>query len=157
MLWRINQGSWNATGSYLCPRSSGSSVKKVAKKREEKLFPPPLSPLLDEPVHRRHNSDNGSFSQETNITNTSQTSSSSSSVSKHRKNENKSSSNPKGICVSNRPQLLEVNKIKLTWLCSVWRFFLQYLFLNAYVAPLKSSEEWIFAELGKSNSCKFHF
>ncbi|NXV99473.1 AFF3 protein, partial [Fregetta grallaria] len=78
--------------------SSGSSVKKVAKKREEKLFPPPLSPLLDEPVHRRHSSDNSSFSQETNITNTSQTSSSSSSVSKHRKNENKSSSNPKGIC-----------------------------------------------------------
>ncbi|XP_057280085.1 AF4/FMR2 family member 2 isoform X5 [Pezoporus wallicus] len=77
--------------------SSGNSVKKVAKKREEKLFPPPLSPLLDEPVHRRHSSDNSSFSQETNITNTSQTSSSSSSVSKHRKNENKSS-NPKGIC-----------------------------------------------------------
>uniref|UniRef100_A0A8D0FAX4 AF4/FMR2 C-terminal homology domain-containing protein n=1 Tax=Strix occidentalis caurina TaxID=311401 RepID=A0A8D0FAX4_STROC len=91
---------------YLCPRSSGSSVKKVTKKREEKLFPPPLSPLLDEPVHRRHSSDNSSFSQETNITNTSQTSSSSSSVSKHRKNENKSSSNPKGICVSNRPQLI---------------------------------------------------
>ncbi|XP_061212764.1 AF4/FMR2 family member 2 isoform X6 [Neopsephotus bourkii] len=77
---------------------SGNSVKKVAKKREEKLFPPPLSPLLDESVHRRHSSDNSSFSQETNITNTSQTSSSSSSVSKHRKNENKSSSNPKGIC-----------------------------------------------------------
>uniref|UniRef100_A0A8C3BCX2 AF4/FMR2 C-terminal homology domain-containing protein n=1 Tax=Cairina moschata TaxID=8855 RepID=A0A8C3BCX2_CAIMO len=82
------------------------TMKKVAKKREEKLFPPPLSPLLDEPVHRRHSSDNSSFSQETNITNTSQTSSSSSSVSKHRKNENKSSSNPKGVCVSNRPQLL---------------------------------------------------
>ncbi|XP_040428781.1 AF4/FMR2 family member 2 isoform X2 [Cygnus olor] len=78
--------------------NSNSSVKKVAKKREEKLFPPPLSPLLDEPVHRRHSSDNSSFSQETNITNTSQTSSSSSSVSKHRKNENKSSSNPKGVC-----------------------------------------------------------
>ncbi|KFZ63909.1 AF4/FMR2 family member 2, partial [Podiceps cristatus] len=78
---------------------SGSSVKKVTKKREEKLFPPPLSPLLDEPVHRRHSSDNSSFGQETNISNTSQTSSSSSSVSKHRKNENKSSSNPKGICV----------------------------------------------------------
>ncbi|NXC67796.1 AFF2 protein, partial [Anhinga anhinga] len=79
--------------------SSSNSVKKVTKKREEKLFPPPLSPLLDEPVHRRHSSDNSSFSQETNITNTSQTSSSSSSVSKHRKNENKSSSNSKGICV----------------------------------------------------------
>ncbi|NXW89843.1 AFF3 protein, partial [Alopecoenas beccarii] len=78
--------------------SSSSSVKKVAKKREEKLFPPPLSPLLDEHVHQRHSSDTSSFSQETNITNTSQTSSSSSSVSKHRKNENKPSSNPKGIC-----------------------------------------------------------
>uniref|UniRef100_A0A8C0EDI7 AF4/FMR2 C-terminal homology domain-containing protein n=1 Tax=Bubo bubo TaxID=30461 RepID=A0A8C0EDI7_BUBBB len=83
----------------LTSTKDGSSVKKVTKKREEKLFPPPLSPLLDEPVHRRHSSDNSSFSQETNITNTSQTSSSSSSVSKHRKNENKSSSNPKGICV----------------------------------------------------------
>ncbi|XP_052529619.1 AF4/FMR2 family member 2 isoform X2 [Tympanuchus pallidicinctus] len=78
--------------------SSSNSVKKMAKKREEKLFPPPLSPLLDEPVHRRHSTDNSSFSQETNVTNTPQTSSSSSSVSKHRKNENKSSSNPKGIC-----------------------------------------------------------
>ncbi|KFP43257.1 AF4/FMR2 family member 2, partial [Chlamydotis macqueenii] len=83
----------------LTSTKDSSSVKKVAKKREEKLFPPPLSPLLDEPVHRRHSSDNSSFSQETNITNTSQPSSSSSSVSKHRKNENKSSSNPKGICV----------------------------------------------------------
>uniref|UniRef100_G1N852 AF4/FMR2 C-terminal homology domain-containing protein n=1 Tax=Meleagris gallopavo TaxID=9103 RepID=G1N852_MELGA len=82
--------------------SSSNSVKKMAKKREDKLFPPPLSPLLDEPVHRRHSSDNSSFSQETNITNTPQTSSSSSSVSKHRKNENKSSSNPKGICVKRR-------------------------------------------------------
>ncbi|NXU45101.1 AFF3 protein, partial [Drymodes brunneopygia] len=78
--------------------SSSSSVKKVTKKREEKLFPPPLSPLLDEPVHRRHSGDNSSFSQEPSVSNTSQTSSSSSSVSKHRKNENKSSSNPKGIC-----------------------------------------------------------
>ncbi|XP_008939131.1 PREDICTED: AF4/FMR2 family member 2, partial [Merops nubicus] len=63
----------------LTSTKDSSSVKKVAKKREEKLFPPPLSPLLDEPVHRRHSSDNSSFSQETNITNTSQTSSSSSS------------------------------------------------------------------------------
>ncbi|NXK61002.1 AFF2 protein, partial [Sylvietta virens] len=80
--------------------SSSSSVKKVTKKREEKLFPPPLSPLLDDPVHRRHSSDSSSFSQEPTVTNSSQTSSSSSSSSapKHRKNENKSSSNPKGIC-----------------------------------------------------------
>ncbi|XP_016153744.1 PREDICTED: AF4/FMR2 family member 2 isoform X2 [Ficedula albicollis] len=78
--------------------SSSSSVKKATKKREEKLFPPPLSPLLDDPVHRRHSSDSSSFSQEPTVTNSSQTSSSSSSVSKHRKNENKSSSNPKAIC-----------------------------------------------------------
>ncbi|NXO40573.1 AFF2 protein, partial [Locustella ochotensis] len=78
--------------------SGSSSVKKVTKKREEKLFPPPLSPLLDDPVHRRHSSDNSSFSQEPAVTNASQTSSSSSSLSKHRKNENKSASNPKGIC-----------------------------------------------------------
>lgn len=90
----------------LCPRSSSSSVKKVTKKREEKLFPPPLSPLLDDAVHRRHSSDSSSFSQEPTVTNTSQTSSSSSSASKHRKNENKSSSNPKGICVSSQPQLV---------------------------------------------------
>ncbi|NXB53338.1 AFF2 protein, partial [Leucopsar rothschildi] len=77
---------------------SSSSVKKATKKREEKLFPPPLSPLLDDPVHRRHSSDNSSFSQEPTVTSTSQTSSSSFSVSKHRKNENKSSSNPKAIC-----------------------------------------------------------
>uniref|UniRef100_A0A674KHV3 AF4/FMR2 C-terminal homology domain-containing protein n=1 Tax=Terrapene triunguis TaxID=2587831 RepID=A0A674KHV3_9SAUR len=67
---------------------------------KEKLFPPPLSPLLDEPAHRRHSSDNSSFSQENSVTNSLQTGSSSSS-SKFGKNENKSSSNPKGICVSN--------------------------------------------------------
>uniref|UniRef100_A0A8C5X5X1 AF4/FMR2 family member 2 n=1 Tax=Malurus cyaneus samueli TaxID=2593467 RepID=A0A8C5X5X1_9PASS len=106
VLWRINQYSCSVTVFSRCPRSSSSSVKKVTKKREEKLFPPPLSPLLDEPVHRRHSSDNSSFSQEPSVTNTSQTSSSSSSVSKHRKNENKSSSNPKGICVSTQPQLV---------------------------------------------------
>ncbi|KFP06587.1 AF4/FMR2 family member 2, partial [Calypte anna] len=83
----------------LTSTKDSSSVKKVVKKREEKLFPPPLSPLLDEPLHRRHSGDNSSFSQETNIPNPPQTSSSSSSASKHRKNENKSSSNPKGICV----------------------------------------------------------
>lgn len=87
----------------------------MAKKREEKLFPPPLSPLLDEPVHRRHSTDNSSFSQETNVTNTPQTSSSSSSVSKHRKNENKSSSNPKGICVSNKTSVAGNGQDKTTF------------------------------------------
>ncbi|CAM4614847.1 unnamed protein product [Lepidochelys olivacea] len=81
----------------LTSTKDGSSVKKVTKKREEKSFPPPLSPLLDEPAHRRHSSDNSSFSQENSITNSLQTGSSSSS-SKFGKNENKSSSNPKGIC-----------------------------------------------------------
>lgn len=74
---------------------SNNSVKKVTKKREEKLLPPPLSPLLDETAPRRN--DSGSFSQENNLANPLQASS----CSKHRKNENKASSNPKGICVSN--------------------------------------------------------
>ncbi|XP_016282184.1 AF4/FMR2 family member 2 isoform X2 [Monodelphis domestica] len=40
-------------------------AKKVAKKRDDKLFPPPLSPLSDEPLHRRISSDSkSSFSQE---------------------------------------------------------------------------------------------
>ncbi|XP_015263861.1 PREDICTED: AF4/FMR2 family member 2 [Gekko japonicus] len=68
-----------------------NSVKKVTKKREEKLLPPPLSPLLDETAPRR--SDSGSFSQENNLANPLQANS----CPKHRKNENKSSSNPKGI------------------------------------------------------------
>ncbi|XP_053129885.1 AF4/FMR2 family member 2 isoform X2 [Hemicordylus capensis] len=71
-----------------------SSVKKVTKKREEKLFPPPLSPLLDETVPRRISSDNSSFGQENNLTAALQATT----CSKHRKNENKPSSNPKGIC-----------------------------------------------------------
>uniref|UniRef100_K7FU11 ALF transcription elongation factor 2 n=1 Tax=Pelodiscus sinensis TaxID=13735 RepID=K7FU11_PELSI len=82
-----------------------STKEKVTKKREEKLFPPPLSPLLDEPAHRRHSGDNSSISQENSMTNSLQTSGSSSS-SKYRKNENKSSLNPKGICeeeTHNRP------------------------------------------------------
>ncbi|XP_048371002.1 AF4/FMR2 family member 2 isoform X2 [Sphaerodactylus townsendi] len=73
-------------------KDSNNSVKKVTKKREEKLLPPPLSPLLDETAPRRN--DSGSFSQENNPANPLQANS----CSKHRKNENKSSSNPKGIC-----------------------------------------------------------
>ncbi|XP_066467076.1 AF4/FMR2 family member 2 [Tiliqua scincoides] len=72
-----------------------NSTKKVTKKREEKLFPPPLSPLLDEAVPRRsNNNDSSSFGQENNLTTPLQVST----CSKHRKNENKTSSNPKGIC-----------------------------------------------------------
>uniref|UniRef100_A0A8C4WNP7 AF4/FMR2 C-terminal homology domain-containing protein n=1 Tax=Gopherus evgoodei TaxID=1825980 RepID=A0A8C4WNP7_9SAUR len=87
------------TTPYLCVSWVGTR-SNLSRKREEKLFPPPLSPLLDEPAHRRHSSDNSSFSQENSVTNSLQTGSSSSS-SKFGKNENKSSSNPKGICVSN--------------------------------------------------------
>ncbi|KAJ6663307.1 hypothetical protein lerEdw1_010443 [Lerista edwardsae] len=72
-----------------------NSTKKVAKKREEKLFPPPLSPLLDETVPRRSNNDSsGSFGQENSLTAPLQVNV----CSKHRKSESKSSSNPKGIC-----------------------------------------------------------
>ncbi|XP_060105303.1 AF4/FMR2 family member 2 isoform X2 [Heteronotia binoei] len=79
-----------------------NAVKKVTKKREEKLLPPPLSPLLDETAPRRN--DSGSFNQENNLANPLQASS----CFKHRKNENKS--NPKGICEEDshsRPTLLD--------------------------------------------------
>ncbi|XP_075703837.1 AF4/FMR2 family member 2-like, partial [Rhinoderma darwinii] len=48
--------------------SSTKEVKKTAKKREEKMFPPLLSPLGDEPVRRRHSSDNSSFRQDGSVT-----------------------------------------------------------------------------------------
>ncbi|KAL8180836.1 UNVERIFIED_CONTAM: hypothetical protein K2H54_037076 [Gekko kuhli] len=80
------------TGGVMQCTASNNSVKKVTKKREEKLLPPPLSPLLDEMAPRRN--DSGSFSQENNLANPLQANS----CPKHRKNENKSSSNPKGIC-----------------------------------------------------------
>ncbi|XP_054851802.1 AF4/FMR2 family member 2 [Eublepharis macularius] len=73
-------------------KDSNNTVKKVTKKREEKLLPPPLSPLLDETASRRN--DSSSFNQENNLANPLQANS----CSKHRKNENKSSSNPKEIC-----------------------------------------------------------
>uniref|UniRef100_A0A8C0JCV8 AF4/FMR2 C-terminal homology domain-containing protein n=1 Tax=Chelonoidis abingdonii TaxID=106734 RepID=A0A8C0JCV8_CHEAB len=94
------------TTPYPCVSWVGTR-SNLSRKREEKLFPPPLSPLLDEPAHRRHSSDNSSFSQENSVTNSLQTSSSSSS-SKFGKNENKSSSNPKGICVSNWSERLKL-------------------------------------------------
>uniref|UniRef100_A0A8C4WLX4 AF4/FMR2 C-terminal homology domain-containing protein n=1 Tax=Gopherus evgoodei TaxID=1825980 RepID=A0A8C4WLX4_9SAUR len=96
------------TTPYLCVSWVGTR-SNLSRKREEKLFPPPLSPLLDEPAHRRHSSDNSSFSQENSVTNSLQTGSSSSS-SKFGKNENKSSSNPKGICVSNWSEWLKLEK-----------------------------------------------
>lgn len=157
VLWRINQYSWSAAGFSVCPRSSSSSVKKVTKKREEKLFPPPLSPLLDDPVHRRHSSDNSSFSQEPTVTNTSQTSSSSSSASKHRKNENKSSSNPKGICVSNQPPLVAVNKIKWNQFSFILLDFFPHTVCISKCLCSPTQGEWIFAEPGINSSCKLHF
>ncbi|KAF7244899.1 AF4/FMR2 family member 3 [Varanus komodoensis] len=72
-----------------------NSIKKVTKKREDKLFPPPLSPLLDESAPRRHNgNENSSFSQE----NTLPTPPQANACSKHRKNESKSFPNVKGVC-----------------------------------------------------------
>ncbi|XP_068107117.1 AF4/FMR2 family member 2 isoform X2 [Hyperolius riggenbachi] len=48
--------------------TSTKETKKSTKKREEKIFPPLLSLLADEPVRRLHSSDNSSFSQESSIT-----------------------------------------------------------------------------------------
>ncbi|XP_075043430.1 AF4/FMR2 family member 2 isoform X5 [Mixophyes fleayi] len=48
--------------------ASTKDAKKTTKKREEKVFPPLLSPLGDEPVRRRHSSDNSSFSQDSSTT-----------------------------------------------------------------------------------------
>uniref|UniRef100_A0A8C8SLN6 AF4/FMR2 C-terminal homology domain-containing protein n=1 Tax=Pelusios castaneus TaxID=367368 RepID=A0A8C8SLN6_9SAUR len=79
------------------PDSIEPPCSNLSLSQEDKLFPPPLSPLLDEPAPRRNSGDSSSFSQENSVTNSLQTSSSSSS--KYRKNENKSSSNPKGICL----------------------------------------------------------
>ncbi|KAM6427360.1 AF4/FMR2 family member 2 isoform 4-T4 [Liasis olivaceus] len=70
-----------------------NSIKKVTKKREEKLFPPPLSPLLDETAPRHNIIDSSSFSQENSLPNPLQTNT----CSKHRKNENKSSAISKVI------------------------------------------------------------
>uniref|UniRef100_A0A8D2Q2N1 AF4/FMR2 family member 2 n=1 Tax=Varanus komodoensis TaxID=61221 RepID=A0A8D2Q2N1_VARKO len=87
---------------------SNNSIKKVTKKREDKLFPPPLSPLLDESAPRRHNgNENSSFSQE----NTLPTPPQANACSKHRKNESKSFPNVKGVCVSQRSSR-KVNQIK---------------------------------------------
>ncbi|XP_075429399.1 AF4/FMR2 family member 2 isoform X2 [Ascaphus truei] len=57
-------------------------TKKTTKKREEKLIPPLLSPLVDEPICRRLSSDNSSFSQESSVT----TLHTSTSTSRHKKN-----------------------------------------------------------------------
>ncbi|XP_053328872.1 AF4/FMR2 family member 2 isoform X2 [Spea bombifrons] len=48
--------------------TSSKEVKKTTKKREEKVFPPLLSPLADEPPCRRHSSDNISFGLDSSAT-----------------------------------------------------------------------------------------
>ncbi|XP_072288298.1 AF4/FMR2 family member 2-like, partial [Pyxicephalus adspersus] len=68
-------------------------TKKSAKKREEKMIPPLLSPLGDEPVRRLHSTDNSSFSQEVNIT----TVQVPVTASRHKKNE-RSTTNTKLNC-----------------------------------------------------------
>ncbi|XP_039210641.1 AF4/FMR2 family member 2 isoform X4 [Crotalus tigris] len=70
-----------------------NSMKRMTKKREEKLFPPPLSPLLDETAPRHNIMDSGSFGQENSLPSSLQANI----CSKHRKNENKSLVNSKGI------------------------------------------------------------
>ncbi|XP_005991884.1 AF4/FMR2 family member 2 [Latimeria chalumnae] len=82
------------------PTSCKDTSKKLSKKREDKLFPPPLSPLSDEPIHKRHSSESSSFnSHESGGISLLQNSSSSVSSSsyKHRKNESKSASHSKII------------------------------------------------------------
>uniref|UniRef100_H3ARR2 AF4/FMR2 family, member 2 n=1 Tax=Latimeria chalumnae TaxID=7897 RepID=H3ARR2_LATCH len=73
------------------PTSCKDTSKKLSKKREDKLFPPPLSPLSDEPIHKRHSSESSSFNSHNS------SSSVSSSSYKHRKNESKSASHSKII------------------------------------------------------------
>ncbi|XP_062819927.1 AF4/FMR2 family member 2 isoform X2 [Anolis carolinensis] len=78
----------------LTSAKDNNSVKKVTKKREEKLFPPALSPLLDEVVPRQNGSDGGIFSLESGLSIPPQ----GNTCSKHRKSDNKSSSGVKGTC-----------------------------------------------------------
>ncbi|XP_032084454.1 AF4/FMR2 family member 2-like [Thamnophis elegans] len=77
-----------------------NSMKKVTKKREEKLFPPPLSPLMDEAAPRHNIMESSSFNQENSLPGSLQANL----CSKHRKNENKSSSvNSKGLSEEDAP------------------------------------------------------
>ncbi|KAM4663409.1 AF4/FMR2 family member 2 [Discoglossus pictus] len=75
-------------------------TKKTTKKREEKVFPPLLSPLVDEPMLRRHSSDNSSFSQESSVTISVHTSNNST---RHKKSGNTASS-AKGSCEEDHNQ-----------------------------------------------------
>uniref|UniRef100_A0A671NHS7 AF4/FMR2 family, member 2 n=1 Tax=Sinocyclocheilus anshuiensis TaxID=1608454 RepID=A0A671NHS7_9TELE len=95
-----------------------SSLKKQPRKREDKLLPPLLSPLSDEPVGRpRRSSECSSLSQEGNTSTVpnslpstrtipASTSSSSSSSHKHRKGENKALSHSKTSTVKNYLSLM---------------------------------------------------
>lgn len=71
-----------------------SRTKKSAKKREDKMIPPLLSPLGDEPVRRVHSNDNSSFSQECSITTVQVP------VTASRQKKNGSTTNIKVSCVS---------------------------------------------------------
>uniref|UniRef100_A0A670Z2Q1 AF4/FMR2 family member 2 n=1 Tax=Pseudonaja textilis TaxID=8673 RepID=A0A670Z2Q1_PSETE len=82
-----------------------NSMKKMTKKREEKLFPPPLSPLMDETAPRHNIMDSSSFNQENSLPSSLQTNT----CSKHRKNENKSSANSKGVSVSVRHERSDIH------------------------------------------------
>uniref|UniRef100_A0A8C1ZMC9 AF4/FMR2 family, member 2 n=1 Tax=Cyprinus carpio TaxID=7962 RepID=A0A8C1ZMC9_CYPCA len=98
--------------SVQCSHSHFISLKKQPRKRVDKLLPPLLSPLSDEPVGRpRRSSECSSLSQEGNtstVPNTlpsactipTSTSSSSSSSHKHRKGANKSLSHSKNSTVN---------------------------------------------------------
>ncbi|KAG8448135.1 hypothetical protein GDO86_015290 [Hymenochirus boettgeri] len=73
--------------------TSTKETKRTTKKKEEKVFPPLLSPLGDEPIRRRHFSDNGFFSQES----TPMPMHTANSSTRHRKNS-AVSANGKGSC-----------------------------------------------------------
>ncbi|XP_007891077.1 AF4/FMR2 family member 2 isoform X2 [Callorhinchus milii] len=83
-----------------CPVISGhktpgskESSKQMTKK--EKKFPPPLSPLPDEPSYKRWNSDNTSLSQESNSNSAQSSASQPAATYKHRKSDSKSSCHAK--------------------------------------------------------------
>ncbi|XP_067327806.1 AF4/FMR2 family member 2 isoform X1 [Anolis sagrei] len=78
----------------LTSAKDNNPAKKVTKKREEKLFPPPLSPLLDEAAPRHNSHDSSLFGTESALPTVPQANA----CSKHRKSDNKSSSGAKGNC-----------------------------------------------------------
>uniref|UniRef100_A0A8C5Q4W9 ALF transcription elongation factor 2 n=1 Tax=Leptobrachium leishanense TaxID=445787 RepID=A0A8C5Q4W9_9ANUR len=96
--------------------TSTKETKKTAKKREEKVFPPLLSPLGDEPTHRRHSSDSISFSLESSVTtsmvNTTTTTTTST---RHKKN-----GSTKGVCEEDHSKLPGNSHDNISLEPSVW-------------------------------------